>query len=60
MGFMEYIRKLGYPKAKRGQRVQTRLGEGTITSADQSAHIMVRIQRQKRPLPFHPGDVKYL
>ena len=60
MGFMEFVRKTRKVPAKRGRRVRTYLGDGTITRATPFGNILVRLPGHKVPIPFHPNEVEYL
>lgn len=63
---MEYVREYYGVPAKRGGRVQVKMDyeyedngkTGTITRATQ--YVFVRLDGEKRSIPFYPKELKYL
>ena len=54
----DYVRNTYGVPARRGGRVRTSMGEGTITKADQ--YVWVKIDGAKFSEPWHPTDVEYI
>lgn len=55
---MDYVRKHYGVPAKRGMRVKTHMGRGSITGA-RSAHLRIRLDGELRSRLFHPLTVEY-
>jgi len=55
---LEYIRKYYGVPAKRGAQVRYKGTHGIITGS-RGAYIRVRLEGEKRSLPYHPTDVEW-